>query len=88
MIKVKQFAQVESEFEAITEIHNLVNHKDKISLKRALKIWEEINSNLFKMSFLIYKNDFLIGYILFFQMDGLKYSLKIQKLLEQLLRKL
>lgn len=70
MIKVKQFAQSKSEFEAITEIHNLVTHEDKISLKRALEIWEEINSNLFKMSFLMYKNDFLIGYILFFQMGN------------------
>ena len=49
MIKIKQFFQSKNEFEAITEIHNLVTHEDKISLKRALKIWEEINSRNAKM---------------------------------------
>ena len=57
MIKIKQFLQSKNEFEAITEIHNLVTHEDKISLKKTLEIWEEINSDLFKMSFLMYKND-------------------------------
>lgn len=76
MIKIKQFFQSKNEFEAITEIHNLVTHEDKISLKRTLEIWEEINSDLFKMSFLMYKNDFLIGYILFFQMDNNKETIE------------
>ena len=76
MIKIKQFYQSKNEFEAITEIHNLVTHEDKISLKRTLEIWEEINSDLFKMSFLMYKNDFLIGYILFFQMDNNKETIE------------
>ena len=50
MIKIKQFFQSKNEFEAITEIHNLVTHEDKISLKRTLEIWEEINSDLFKIN--------------------------------------
>ena len=45
-------------------------------MKRTLEIWEEINSDLFKMSFLMYKNDFLIGYILFFQMDNNKETIE------------
>ena len=67
MIEIKEFTSSDTEFKEMAKIFNLVSHDYEVHYKDDKDEWNIRDRTLLNGRFLLYKNDTLIGYVIFEQ---------------------